>query len=118
MTRFGSDRIKDEILLSARLLLIALFLLSGWGKLLDYSQTVGFMAQVGAPVPALAAAVAIFVEVPVAIAIVVGAFTRPLAILVALYTLGAALIGHHYWTMTGAAQFDNMIHFYKNVSVM
>jgi uncharacterized membrane protein YphA (DoxX/SURF4 family) len=70
------------------------------------------------PVPALAAAVAIFMEVPVAIAIVVGVFTRPSAILLAFYTLGAALIAHHYWTMTGAAQLDNMIHFYKNVSIM
>jgi putative oxidoreductase len=34
------------------------------------------------------------------------------------YTLGAALIAHHYWTMTGAAQLDNMIHFYKNISIM
>jgi putative oxidoreductase len=116
--RFGSDKIKDEALLAARLLLIALYLLSGWSKLTDYSGAVAFMTQVGAPVPALAAAVAIFMEVPVAIAILVGAFTRPLAVLLALYTLGTAFIGHHYWTMTGAAQLDNMIHFYKNISIM
>jgi putative oxidoreductase len=118
LLRFGSDKIKDEALLVARLLLIALYLLSGWSKLTDYAGTVGFMTQVGAPLPALAAAVAIFMEVPVAIAILLGAFTRPLAVLMALYTLGAAFIGHHYWTMTGPAQLDNLIHFYKNVSIM
>ena len=118
MLRFGSDKIKDEALLAARLLLIALFLLSGWSKLSDYSGAVAFMTQVGAPVPALAAAVAIFMEVPVAIAILVGAFTRPLAVLLALYTLATAFIGHHYWTMTGPAQLDNLIHFYKNISIM
>ena len=118
MLRFGSDKIKDEALLAARLLLIALYLLSGWSKLTDYSGAVAFMTQVGAPVPALAAAVAIFMEVPVAIAILVGALTRPLAVLLALYTLGTAFIGHHYWTMTGPAQLDNMIHFYKNISIM
>ncbi len=118
MLHFGSDKIKDEALLVARVLLVALYLLSGWSKLTDYSGTVAFMTQEGAPVPALAAAVAIFMEVPVAIAILVGAFTRPLAVLLALYTLGAAFIGHHYWTMTGAAQLDNLIHFYKNVSIM
>ncbi len=118
MLRFGSDKIKDEALLVARLLLVALYLLSGWSKLTDYAGTVGFMTQEGAPLPALAAAVAIFMEVPVAIAILVGVFTRPLAVLLALYTLGTAFIGHHYWTMTGAAQLDNMIHFYKNLSIM
>jgi putative oxidoreductase len=116
--RFGSDKIKDEALLVARVLLVVLYLLSGWSKLSDYSGAVGFMTQEGAPLPALAAAVAIFMEVPVAIAILVGAFTRPLAVLLALYTLAAAFIGHHYWTMTGPAQLDNLIHFYKNISIM
>src|SRR3974390_3207157 len=37
---------------------------------------------------------------PVAFAVAVGAFTRPLALLLFLYTLGTALIGHRYWTMT------------------
>jgi putative oxidoreductase len=118
LLRGGSDKVKDEALLVARLLLIALFLLSGWSKVTDYSGTVAFMTQVGAPVPALATAVAILMEVPVAIAILLGAFTRPLAVLLALYTLGTAFIGHHYWTMTGATQLDNMIHFYKNLSIM
>jgi len=116
--RFGSDKIKDEALLVARVLLVVLYLLSGWSKLSDYSGAVGFMTQEGAPLPALAAAVAIFMEVPVAIAILVGAFTRPLAVLLALYTLATAFIGHHYWTMTGPAQLDNLIHFYKNISIM
>ena len=118
MLRFGSDKIKDEALLVARVLLVVLYLLSGWSKVTDYSGAVAFMAQVGAPLPALAAAVAIFMEVPVAIAILVGAFTRPLAVLLALYTLATAFIGHHYWTMTGPAQLDNLIHFYKNISIM
>ena len=118
MLRFGSDKIKDEALLVARVLLVVLYLLSGWSKLSDYSGAVGFMTQEGATLPALAAAVAIFMEVPVAIAILVGAFTRPLAVLLALYTLATAFIGHHYWTMTGPAQLDNLIHFYKNISIM
>ena len=85
---------------------------------MGYAQTVSFMTQVGAPMPELAAAVAIVMEVPVALAIVVGVFARPLAVLLAFYTLGSALIAHHYWTMTGLAQLDNMLHFYKNVSIM
>jgi putative oxidoreductase len=118
MTSFGSEKIRDAVLLVARILLVALYLIFGWSKLTDYSGTVAFMVQSGAPIPPLAAAVAIIVEVFVSIAVIVGVFTRPLAVLLALYTIAAALIGHPYWTMTGADHYENMINFYKNVSIM
>jgi putative oxidoreductase len=118
MTRIYSDKIKDGVLLAARILFVPLFLISGWSKLAGYSGTMSFMAQIGLPMPVLAAAVSILVEIPVAFAIVFGVGTRPLAIILAFYTLATALIGHHYWTMTGAAQLDNMLHFYKNISIM
>jgi putative oxidoreductase len=76
------------------------------------------MAQTGAPIPVLSALIAVAIEVLVALAIMIGALTRPLALLLALYTLGTALIGHHYWTSTGAARVENMINFYKNVSII
>lgn len=44
-------------------------------------------------------------------------FTRPLAVLFIFYTLGTAVIGHHYWDMTGDAVGPNMINFWKNVSI-
>ena len=112
------NAINDGIILAARLLLSALFLIFGWRKLKDYSGTVRQIVQLGGPMPVLAAAVAIFMELPVALAVAVGAFARPAALLMFLYTLGTALIGHRYWTMTGADQVDNMDGFYKNLSIM
>jgi putative oxidoreductase len=106
--------INDGVILAARLLLATLFLIFGWRKLTDYSGTVSRMVQDGARIPVLATAVAIFMELPVAFAVAVGAFTRPSAVLLVLYTLGAALIAHHYWTMTGANKIDSMESFYKN----
>ena len=110
--------INDELILAARLLLATLFLIFGWRKLRDYSGTVNRMAQLGVLMPELAAAVATFMELPVAFAVAVGAFTRPSALLMFLYTLGTALIGHRYWTMTTADYVDNMDSFYKNISIM
>ena len=110
--------IDDELILAARLLLATLFLIFGWRKLKDFSGTVSQMVQLGVPVPILAAAVATFMELPVAFAVAVGAFTRPLALLMFFYTLGTALIGHRYWTMTGADRVDSMDGFYKNLSIM
>ena len=110
--------INDELVLAARLLLATLFLIFGWRKLRDYSGTVSQMVQVGLPMPVLAAAVATFMELPVAFAVAVGAFARPAALLMFFYTLGTALIGHRYWTITGADRVDSMDGFYKNLSIM
>ena len=110
--------INDELILAARLLLATLFLIFGWRKLTDFSGTVSQMVQLGVPMPVLAAAVATFMELPVAFAVAVGAFTRPAALLMFFYTLGTALIGHRYWTMTGAKKVDSMDGFYKNLSIM
>src|ERR1700733_14723815 len=110
--------IDDAVILAARLLLATLFLIFGWRKLRDYSGTVSQMVQDGVPMPVLAAAVAIFMELPVAFAVAVGAFTRPSAVLMVLYTLGTSLIEHRYWTTTGADQLARMEGFYKNLSIM
>ena len=110
--------INDELILAARLLLATLFLIFGWRKLRDFSGTISQMVQLGVPTPVLAAGVATFMELPVAFAVAVGAFTRPSALLLFLYTLGTALIGHRYWTMTGADYVDGMDSFYKNLSIM
>ena len=110
--------INDELILAARLLLATLFLIFGWRKLRDYSGTVNQLVQLGVPMPVLGAAVATFMELPVAFAVLVGAFTCSSALLMFLYTLGTALIGHRYWTLTGADQVTSMDGFYKNLSIM
>ena len=110
--------INDELILAARLLLATLFLIFGWRKLRDYSGTVSQMVQLGVPTPVLATVVAIVMELPVAFAVAIGAFTRPAAVLMALYSLGTALIGHRYWTVQGADYVDSLDGFYKDLSIM
>lgn len=109
---------RDTLLLVARILMMLLFVLFGWEKLTDFGGTSAYMAAEGLPMPAVAAAVVIVMEFFVGVAIVLGFWTRPLALLLALYTLGTALIGHHYWTMAGAEHVANMINFYKNLSII
>ncbi|MFK2876519.1 DoxX family protein [Rhodanobacter hydrolyticus] len=109
---------RNEVLLLARLLLMMLFVLFGWSKLTDFAGTTAYMASEGLPLPALAAVVVIAMEFVVGLAIMLGICTRPLALLMALYTLGTALVGHHFWTMAGAERAANMINFYKNLSII
>ncbi|MFJ1212596.1 DoxX family protein [Burkholderia pyrrocinia] len=109
---------KDALILVARVLLMVLFVTFGWKKLSGFTSTVVYMTSVGAPVPTLSAIIAVLMELPVGIALIVGFYTRPFALLLALFTLGTALIGHSYWTMAGTEQYVNMIMFYKNVSII
>src|SRR3954464_2094311 len=74
MQNFGAERIKDEAILVARILLVVLFVVFGWGKLTNYSGTVSYMTQLNLPMPSVTAIVVIAVEVFVALAIAFGAW--------------------------------------------
>ena len=114
----GVEKIRDPLILLARLLMVILFVVFGWQKLTGYSGTIGYFTQAGVPLPSLAAPIAVIMELGVGIAIALGLLTRPLAILLALYTLATAIIGHHFWTMSGADQLEAEINFLKNLSII
>jgi len=112
------QRWRDELILIARILMMVLFVMSGWGKLTSFQGTVGYMTSTGAPLPMVAAAVAVVMEFGVGIALLIGLWTRPLALLMALFMLGTSFIAHSYWDMQGAMEAANKIQFYKNLSIM
>lgn len=118
MPEYPNEPWQDVLILLARLLLMGVFLIAGWGKLSDFSGTVAYMTALGAPLPGLAALIAVVMEVLVALVLVAGLLTRPLALLFALFVLGTALIGHRYWTLEGAQRAANLIQFYKNLSIL
>ena len=115
---YYAESVRDILLLIARILLMLLFLIFGWRKLTDYGGTVANFAQGAVPLPALAGVIAIVAELGAGIAISLGIVTRPVAILLALYTFATALLGHHFWTMEGPARAAGEINFFKNMSIM
>jgi putative oxidoreductase len=112
------ERNRDTLILLARILLMILFVTSGWSKLMDFQGTVGYLASIHTPMPQVAAGVAVLMECLVAIALILGLWTRPLALLMALFVLGTSLIGHPFWSMEGADRAMNMTHFYKNLAII
>ncbi|MDR7100643.1 putative oxidoreductase [Lysobacter niabensis] len=112
------ERNRDALILFARILLMILFVTSGWNKLMDFQGTVGYLASIHTPMPQVAAAVAVLMECLVGIALILGLWTRPLAMLMALFVLGTGLIGHPFWSMEGADRAMNMTHFYKNLAII
>ena len=118
MRYISLDSKKDELLLAGRVLMMILFVLFGWQKLNGFSGTVAYMASTGAPSPELSAVIAVAVELVGGALIAVGFYTRPLALVFAVYTLATALIGHRYWALQGMDQYLAMINFYKNISII
>lgn len=112
------DNQRDAIILLARILLMVLFIITGWPKMMHFGGTVAYMTSLGVPLPMAAAAVAVIMEFFVGIMLIIGFYTRPLALLFALFVLGTALLGHQYWTMVDPERTGNMINFYKNISII
>ena len=104
------NRLNDYAELGGRLFLSALFLLSGFGKISAYAATAGYMASQG--VPGLLLPLVIATEVGGGLAIALGWKTRFAALIMAGFTLIAALIFH-----TNFADQNQMINFWKNVSI-
>jgi putative oxidoreductase len=96
--------------LAGRILLAALFLLSGLGKIGSYAATAGYMSSVGVPKALLPLVIA--TEVAGALSIILGWKTRITASLLAGFTLLTAFIFHNNF-----ADQIQMMMFLKNVSI-
>ena len=111
------DTYRDLTLLVSRCLLAVLFVVAGYGKLVGFDGATHYFDGLGLPLPIATTALVVAIELVLGLALAIGVFTRPVALLLAGYTILTALIGHHFWSMTGAAQAGNLIHFNKNLGI-
>ena len=95
-----------------RLLIAAIFLMSGLGKVANPEMTQGYIASAGLPFPLLAYLIAVAVEVGGGAILVVGFQTRIVGIVLAIFTVAAALSFHHNF-----ADQNQMVHFLKNIAI-
>jgi putative oxidoreductase len=109
-TPAATARVGYVLELAGRVLLAALFLLSGVGKIGSYAATAGYMTSAGVPGALLPIVIAL--EVLGAAAIIVGWQTRITALLLAGFTLLSALLFHNNF-----ADQVQMVMFLKNVSI-
>lgn len=105
------------LILVARIFLMALFVMTGWQKLTAFAGTVAYMKSAGVPSPEVATIVSIVVELFFGIGIVLGVYTRVLALIFSAFTLGTAVLGHRWWALQGAQRHENLLNFWKNVSI-
>jgi putative oxidoreductase len=100
-------------ILIGRILLAAMFVLAGFGKLTDIGGTAGWFGSIGLPAPTIVAVLVGLLELVAGLAIVVGFQTRIAALALALFTIGATLIAH-----TNFADMMQFLIFQKNFAVV
>lgn len=98
--------------LAGRILLAAIFVISGLGKLAAPEATIGYIASAHLPVPTAAYGVAVVVELLGGLLLIAGYRTRLVAAVIALFTVGAAFGFHNNF-----ADQNQMIHFLKNIAI-
>ena len=103
--------------LVGRLLLAALFLPAGIGKLTGFEGTVGYISSVGLPMATLGAVIALVVEIAGSLALIAGLQTRLAALVLAVFTLVAGILFHNYWAAPADQAFMQQLLFFKNVGV-
>ena len=109
---------QNALNLAGRVLLAALFLPAGISKLTGFEGTVGYIASVGLPLPAVGAVLALVVEIVGSVALIAGFGTRIAALVLALFTLVASFFFHAYWAVPADQAFVQQLLFFKNVAVV
>ncbi len=103
--------------LAGRILLAVIFLISGFGKITGYDGTAGYMAAKGLPMIGVLLPLTILTELGGGIALVAGFKARWVALLLAGFTLLAAIIFHDFWAAEAAQKMGQQINFLKNVAI-
>jgi putative oxidoreductase len=104
--------------LLGRVLLSAMFLLSGAGKPVGFIGTAGLIAGAGLPVPQLLAVGAMGIDMIGGIMLLLGWKTRWVAAALLIFTGVATLLFHDFWSAPPDQIQDQLINFMKNITIM
>jgi putative oxidoreductase len=104
--------------LGGRILISAIFLMSGVGKIMDWSGTAQSMENKGMVAVPLFLAGAIALELGGGLAILLGYWTRAAAVALIVFLVPTTLIFHNFWALDGPQQRMELINFMKNLAIL
>jgi putative oxidoreductase len=104
--------------LVGRILLALIFIISGFGKIMGFDATLGYIRSAGLPFAQLSAIAAIVVELGGGILLVVGWKARWAAAALFLFVLVAAFYFHAFWASPPDQVMMQQIQFLKNLGIM
>lgn len=111
------NQFQSPLSLVARILMALLFIPAGLSKIAGFDGTVAYIGSAGLPAASLLAVLTILVEVAGGAAIAVGLFTRWAALILAGFTVLAALFFHAFWSAPAAGAMVQQIMFMKNIAI-
>lgn len=113
-----AERTQGLVLLLGRLGVGALFLPSGLHKLSNISGTAAYLGGLGVYGPPTVWAWLVgLIELLGGLAILVGFQTRLAALVLCIFTIIAAYLGHPYWAADEAHQTQQYINFWKDIAI-
>jgi len=104
--------------LLGRILIAAIFLVSGIAKLTDPAGTMGYMQQAGIPYADILVYVAGIAEVAGGLGILFGFLTRLAALGLFVFLAICQPYFHKFWGMPAEEAKNAMVQFFKDVSIM
>ena len=113
-----TDTQRDILVAAARCGLAAIFVLSGSEKLMHLDGFAASLLQRGVPFASGLAVLGACVECFGGLAILLGVWTRPAAVLMAIFTVVATAISHRYWEAPEAMRTLQHTQFMKNVAII
>lgn len=114
-----NQSVQDVASLAGRVLIAAIFVISGLNKLSDFSGTAAFMSAAGLPAADILLVLTLLIEVAGGLMIMLGLYTQSVALLIFLFMIPVTAVFHNPWVAVEAAQAQQqMIHFLKNLAIM
>ncbi len=107
----------DAFSLIGRVLIALLFIPAGWGKLVGFAGTVGYIASKGVPLPEVCAAIGIAAELGLGLLLLVGWQARWAALGLAVFTFVITFIFHNFWAVPADQMGAQKLNFFKNMAI-
>ncbi|MEI6641447.1 MAG: DoxX family protein [Novosphingobium sp.] len=103
---------QNLLAVTGRVLIAAIFVMSGLNKIANPAATIGYIASAGLPFAPAALVAAALIEVGGGLALIAGFRTRFVALMLAGFSVVAAL-GFH----ANLADQNQFVHFFKNIAM-
>ena len=108
----SSFHVQPAVATAGRVLLAALFLVSGIQKVTAPAMIQGYIASAGMPAPSAVYMLTVLVEIGAGALLLAGLWTRLAAWILAVFTVAAALIFHR-----ALGDPNQFVHFMKNIAI-
>jgi putative oxidoreductase len=108
----------NALWLVGRVLMAAIFIQSGFGKLMGLGVFTATLADAGMPMSSVLGPIAAVIEFGGGLAILLGIGTRYAALALIVFVAAATLIAHRFWAYPPEQQPVQMVQFAKNLAII